>query len=83
MIYQATKKESQLKYKPTSDSKKTFYNTKETPFSVGLGLLIHQKTRTKDIVNIIANLDLSIDYEKVLRIDTGIANAVVQQSLEK
>ena len=83
MIYQATKKESQLKYKPTSDSNKTFHNAKETPFSVGLGLLIHKKTRTKDIVNIIANLDLSIDYKKVLRIDAGIANAVVQESLEK
>ena len=44
LIYQATKSDSQLRYKPTSDSNKTFYNTKETPFSVGLGLLIHKKT---------------------------------------
>ena len=82
MIYQATKSDSQLRYKPTSDSNKTFYNTKETPFSVGLGLLIHKKTRSKDIVNILANLNLSIDYENVLRIETDIANAVVQKALK-
>ena len=83
LVYQATKKDSQLRYMPTSDCNKTFYNAKETPFSVGLGLLIHKKTRNKDIIIIIVNLNLSIDYEKVLRIDTGIANAVVQESLEK
>ena len=43
-IYQATKSDSQLRYKPTSNSNRTFYNTKETPFSVGLGLLTHKKT---------------------------------------
>ena len=40
MIYQAIKSDSQLRYKPTSNSNKTFYNTKETPFSAGAGLLI-------------------------------------------
>ena len=82
LIYQATKSDSQLRYKPTSDSNKTFYNTKETTFSVGLGLLIYRKTRSKDVVNILANLDLSIDYEKVLRVETDIANAVVQRALK-
>ena len=82
LIYQATKSDSQLRYKPTSDSNKTFYNTKETPFSVGLGLLIHKKTRSKDIVNILANLNLSIDYGNDLRIETDIANAVVQKALK-
>ena len=82
LIYQATKSDSQLRYKPTSDSNKTFYKTKETPFSVDLGLLIHKKTRSKDIVNILANLNLSTDYENVLRIETDIANAVVQKALK-
>ena len=82
LIYQATKSDSQLRYKPTSDSNKTFYNKKETPFSVSLGLLIHKKIRSKDIVNILANLNLLIDYEKVLRIETNIANAVVQRALK-
>ena len=80
LIYPATKSDSQLRYKPTSDSNKAFYNTNETLFSVSLGLLIHKKTRTKDIVNILANL--SIDYEKVLRIETDITNAVVQRALK-
>ena len=70
MIYHATKSDSQLRYKPTSDSNKTFYNIKETQFSVGLGLLIHKKTRSKDIVNIL------------LKIETDIVNAVVQSALK-
>ena len=82
LIYPATKSDSQLRYKPTSDSNKTFHKTKETPFSVDLGLLIHKKTRSKDIVNILANLNLSIDYENDLRIETDIANAVVQKALK-
>ena len=82
MIYQATKSYSQLRYKPTSDSNKTFYNIKETPFSNGLGLLIHKKTRSKDIANILASLTLSINYKKVLRIEADIANAVIQRALE-
>ena len=43
----------------------TFYDTKETPFSVGLGLLVYKKTR--DIVNILAKLNMSIDYGKFQR----------------
>ena len=82
LIHQATKSDSKLRCKPTSDSNKTFYNTKETPFSVGLGLLIRKKIRSKDIVNILANLNLPIDYEKVLRIETDIANAVVQRAFK-
>ena len=31
LIYQATKSDSKLRYKTTSDNNKTFYNTKETP----------------------------------------------------
>ena len=40
------------------------------------------KTRSKDFANILANLNLSIDYEKVLGIETDIANTVVQRALK-
>ena len=53
-----------------------FRSSVETPFSVGLGLYVHQKTRSKDIVNTLSGLKLSISYEKVLQIETDIANAV-------
>ena len=45
----------------------TFYDTKETPFSVGLGLLVYKKSRSRDIVNILAKLNMSIDYGKLQR----------------
>ena len=58
------------------------YQTKETPFSVGLALLVHKKTRSKAIVNILAELNLSINYEKTMRIETDIANAVTAKMSE-
>ena len=54
---------------------------KETPFSVGLGLTIH-KTQSKAIINMLAELDLSIDYQKAMKIETDIANAVTEKMEE-
>ena len=45
-------------------------------------LLIHKKTKSKGIENILANLNLSIHYEKALTIETDIANALVQRALK-
>ena len=44
--------------------------------------MTNKKTRSNDVVNILSNLNLFIDYEKVLRIETDIANAVVQRALK-
>lgn len=38
-----------------------YYNTMQTPFSIGLRLLIHKKTKSKDIINVLANLNLSVN----------------------
>ena len=82
MISQAIKSERQIRYKPNSETERGFYQTKETPTGVGLGLLIHKKTRSKGIVNILADLNLSIDYDNIIRILTDIADAVCMRMEE-
>ena len=52
------------------------------PQQVGLGLLIHKKTRNKKLVNILADLNLSIDYDNIIRILTDIADAVCKRMEE-
>ena len=35
----------------------------ETPFSVSLGLYIHQKTQSKKVIDTLSNLNLTIPYD--------------------
>ena len=81
LIYQAIKSDSQLRYQPTSDSNDCL-EYKGNLFSVSLGLLINTKIRSKNIINILANLNFSISCQNVLRIKTDIPNAVVQGTLK-
>ena len=48
----------------------------ETPFAVGLGLHVHKETRSKKIINCLSDLRLSIDYDRVIKIETEISNSV-------
>lgn len=51
----------------------------ETPLSVGLALDVHKNTRSKALVEKLGGLDLGISYKKVMEIETGIANAVLEK----
>ncbi len=44
----------------------------ETPVPVYLGLLMHTKTRKRDLVDILFHLGLSISYDRVLSISTDL-----------
>jgi len=82
IVCQSVKTDRQVRYHGTGDNSKNYHSRKETPFSVGLGLLVHKNTRSKDLVNILSDLHLTVDYSKVLRIETDIANAVVKRMSE-
>ena len=43
----------------------------ETPLNVGLGMVVHQKTRSKELVETLADLNLPINYDKVINIKTN------------
>ena len=59
----------QVTYDSIPASGRGFYSTIETPLTVGLGLKLHHETRSKRLDHL-ARLNLSIMYEKVLRLET-------------
>ena len=74
IIVKAVKTKRQVE----NDKPLLFRNTIETPFAVGLGLYIHQQTRSKNIINTRSDLNLTIPYEKVLQIETEMANEITR-----
>ena len=68
----------QVNYKPVSPSTSIFKSRlhSETPFAVGLGLQVHKETSSKKIINCLSDLGLSIDYDRVIKIETEISNSV-------
>ena len=48
----------------------------ETPVPVYLGLLMHTKTRKRDLVDILFHLGLYISYDRVLSISTDLGNKI-------
>lgn len=55
---------------------------KMTPKHLGLGLALHQATRSKDLVNLFHAATHTAEYDTILRIDTAIANDVIQRFQE-
>ena len=55
---------------------------KLTPKHVGLGLTVHQATRSKELVQLLYNSGHSISYETVLRMDNTLANDVLERYKE-
>ena len=79
VLMQAVKTKRQVQYNPKDGSDGSTYNTKETPLSVGLGLFLHQRTRSKEIVDMLSTLNLSCTYKKVLSIKESIVKEVTEQ----
>ena len=52
---------------------------KYTPKHVGIGVTVHQATRSKDLVQLLHAAGYSISYETVLRLDNAIANDTLQR----
>ena len=55
---------------------------KLTPKHVGLGLTVHQATRSKELVQLLYNAGDSISYEIVLKMDNTLANDVLERYKE-
>ena len=54
-------------------------DTVETPFAVGLGILVHKETRNKKMIEYLSDLGLSISYKKAMKIETGLGNMIVEK----
>ena len=76
-IIQNFKTDRQVTYQPQSNI--GFRNRVETPLSVGLALTVHKKTRSKDLVNILSQLQIGSSYNNVVNIEKRIACAVAER----
>ena len=71
IIIMSTKSRKQI-----NNASGEFRQIVETPFSVDLELYIHQKTRSKKVIDTLSKLNLTIPYDRILKIETGIANEI-------
>ena len=53
----------------------------EMPQQVAIGLTIHQATRSKKIVNILHGFGISVEYNRILRLETQMARSVLERML--
>ena len=76
IIVKASKSDRQVKHKSSPDA--NFREVVETPFSVGLGIHVHKETRSKKLIECLSDLGLSISYDKVMKIENDLGNAVYE-----
>lgn len=57
--------------------------SRETPVAIYTGLAIHAKTRSREVVETMYNLGLSVSYDRILSISTSLGNAVCRRYHEQ
>ena len=75
IIMRSTKSRKQV----TQNTESPYKDTVETPFAVGLGILVHKETRNKKMIEYLSDLGLSISYKKVMKIENGLGNMIVEK----
>ena len=82
IMYQ-TKTDRQVRYVPQLDEEgKTFVTSASTHCKFGVGLLAHQQMRSKSLIDVLHELGVSVNYARILRIETQLAQAVLSNSSE-
>ena len=74
LVMQSFKTSRQVRYEGKAESTRGMNSTIETPLSVGIGLYIRQRTRSKEIIDPLYDLDLSISSNKVACIKHDVIN---------
>ena len=52
---------------------------RESPLPIYLSMLIHAKTRSKNLIDTMFNLGLCVSYDRLMNISTNLANSVCDQ----
>ena len=63
----------------TQNTESPYKNTVETPFAVGLGILVYKEMRNKKMIEYLSDLGLSIPYKKVMKGENGLGNMIVEK----
>ena len=77
VVLQNVKTDKQVMHKPKSDV--GFVSRIEMPLSIGLSLAVHNKVRSKRLVNFLSDLNLGTSYSNVLNIEKRIESGVVDR----
>ena len=72
----------QATYKPQSSDGSFVYSKIQTPLNVGIGLYLHQTTRSKKRIDMFDSMNLSTKYDKVLDIKKDVSNAIIEKRSE-
>ena len=70
--------ERQVKNKK-SDALRT---TNEMPQQLGVGLAVHQAARSKELINMLHGFGMSVDYNRVLRVEAQIESTVLERMIQ-
>ena len=71
------KSKRQVTYKPKHvDS--PFRHRLEWPQLLAVGIAVHQATRSKKLLELLHDFGLSVDYSRILRLETHLANSVIE-----
>ena len=76
LIIQSFKTKRQVHYEPVDSSTRGIFQMNETRLSVGLGLYVHHTTRSKELIELLHAMNLSVTYDKVLDIRNSIAKTI-------
>ena len=80
-IMYATKSNRQLSYDPKTDVS-LFRHRNENPQVLGLELAVHHFTRSKADIKLLHKFGHTVDYNRILRAETQIANTIIRQMRE-
>ena len=80
-IMYEVKTDRQVKHEPKPNrEEKPFRHQREYPLQVGVGILAHQQMRSRSMTDVLHKLGVSVDYTRILRIETQLAQAVPSHS---
>ena len=75
LVAQNVKTDRQINYKQQNRS----YNKIETPLSIGISMFIYHNTRSKKLINFISDLNIGVNYKKVISIKKAMASSIQKQ----
>ncbi|MES9880238.1 MAG: hypothetical protein ABW185_05080 [Sedimenticola sp.] len=68
-----------LSDRQVTNTSKTVHSVRESPQQLAVGLSVRKETRSKRLINMLHGFGISTDYGRLLRIETQIADTIIQQ----
>ena len=78
IVSQNVKSDRQIQYHQRNPGF-LIYSRLETPLNIGLGLYFYHLSRSKMLVNFLVDLNLAVNYQKIVNVKKGIVQVVLQK----